>query len=507
MNKQEIELLQKNIAELEKQEVEAKARFKTATERRDAVEKELGTSNDLMIVKSLKGDTEDEKQDSFDKCMKEFDDAHKNLKNISKRLKGFGKSLKTAMKDDDDKGKKSWKKTNVNFKSGNPEPSDEADAGFDWKGIVVPSRYKTLSKPKSIGFRRAYAMGELATSLLPMNVGVSGKRIEYAKDFINDHFVTKTAAEAFNEQGGAFIPIGFYPFLIELINSYGVARRNVPLWPMKDATLRVPRDSSIFTVYGEDENTANASENQLNSSTVKLEARKYMGTISVPREIIEDSPIAFGAVVANKYGKGMAKKEDQALFLGDGTATYNSTFGINYQLQNMTGGTAASLFTSASTTFANMTRKEIINTMANLAAYAVEDGDNKFYCSQVVYQILLRGNAISQSTFGTEVVNGIPQYKFDGIPIEITNVMAQTDAVSQIALLYGNLGLAAKMGDKRAYALDASDQAAFTKDQIVFRASERVAQLVHDLGTYVGNTSTAFDTVYGPVAALQSAAS
>ncbi len=504
MAKEDIEVLRKNIADLEKLEVEARARVKTATERRDIIEKELNGSTDLMVVKALKGDTEDEKQDSFDKAMKEFGDAHKSLGNIGKRLKAFGKSLKAAMKDDDDtKGKKSWQKTNVNFGGGAPASTDD-ERGFDWKGISIPWRYKTLSKPPRIGFRKAYAMGQVAIAQLPNGV-VSSKAQQYAKDFVAE--ITKTTGEAFNETGGAFIPIGFYPFLIELINSYGVVRRNVPLWPMKDSTLRVPRDSSLLAVYGEDENQANATESTLNSSTVQLLAKKYMGTISVPREIIEDSPIAFGAVISNKYAKSMAKKEDQAFLLGDGTATYNRTFGVIYQLQNMSGGTAASIYTSASTTFANMTRKDIINMMAGLAAYAVEDGDNKFYASQVVYQILLRGNAISQSTFGTEVVNGIPQYKFDGIPIEITNVMAQTDAASQVCLLYGNLGMAGKMGDKRAYALDASDQAGFTKDQIVFRASERIAQLVHDLGTYAANTSTAFDTVYGPVAALQSAAS
>lgn len=505
MTKSDIETMKKS---LEEELTKAQERVKTATERKDAVEKELGTSGDLMLSKSLKGDTEDEKQDSFDKCMKEFDEAHKGLKNIGKRIKAFGKTLKASAKEEKQAAKAKTKAFGTNLIMGaKPEGNDDPDAGFDWKGISVPARFKTLAKPERIGFRKAYAMGELGISLLPQNPFVSSKRIQYAKDFISDNFVTKAAAEAFNEQGGAFIPIGFYPFLIELINSYGVARRNVPLWPMKDATLRVPRDSSLLAVYGEDENQANATESSLNSSTVKLEARKYMGTISVPREIIEDSPIAFGAVISSKYAKSMAKKEDQALFLGDGTSTYNQTKGIIYLLQNTTGPAAqamASLYTSAATTVGSMTRKEIVAFMSVLAAYAAEEGENKIYCSQWVYQNLFRGNALSTSTYATEIIDGIPQYKWDGIPVEITNVMAQSDATSQVVALYGNLGMAAKMGDKRAYALDASDQVAFKNDQIVFRASERIAQTVHDFGTYVGDTSTAYDTPYGPVAAFAS---
>lgn len=501
MDKNEVELLQKQIAELEIEKTAAEARYKTAQERVNAVNLEF-KAGDIMLVKALKGDTEDEKQDSFEKCMKEFDDAHKSLKNIGKRLKAFGKSLKSAEKSLQPE-KKSWGKTNVNFGAAPNEEREFENKGFDFGSITVPSRFKTMARPK-IGFKKAYAMGQFAMAGLPSGI-ISGKAQQYAKDFVAD--ITKATGESFNETGGAFIPIGYYPFLIELINDYGVARRNVPLWPMKDSTLRVPRDSSLLAVYGEDENQANANESVLNSSTVQLQARKYMGTISVPREIIEDSPIAFGAVISNKYAKSMAKKEDNALFNGDGTATYNGTKGIIYNILNTPGGTAAAIFQSTSTTFANMTRSDVTTMMGNLAAYAVQEGDLKFYMSQPVYQILTRGKAsISQSTFATEVVNGVPQYKFDGIPVEITNVMAQTDATSQICMLYGNLGLGCKMGDKRAYALDASDQAGFTKDQIVFRASERVAQVVHDWGTYVGNTSTMFESVYGPIAALQSAA-
>jgi HK97 family phage major capsid protein len=98
--------------------------------------------------------------------------------------------------------------------------------------------------------------------------------------------------------------------------------------------------------------------------------------------------------------------------------------------------------------------------------------------------------------------DGRPLYL--GYPVNFTQVMPKTDANSQIACLFGNLSLAAILGDRRNRTLFVDPYSLSTNDQIRVRAIERVDINFHSPGNA---TSVAADKAPGAIVGLISAAS
>jgi HK97 family phage major capsid protein len=84
----------------------------------------------------------------------------------------------------------------------------------------------------------------------------------------------------------------------------------------------------------------------------------------------------------------------------------------------------------------------------------------------------------------TTVVDGKVTPWFLGFPVQLTQVLPQDTGslASKIMLLFGDMSLAAAIGDRRQVTLARSLSTYFPTDQVAIRGTERVAINVHDLG-------------------------
>jgi HK97 family phage major capsid protein len=94
--------------------------------------------------------------------------------------------------------------------------------------------------------------------------------------------------------------------------------------------------------------------------------------------------------------------------------------------------------------------------------------------------------AAGGSTF--ENLANQPEPRFLGYPIELLEGgILPDDPAADLSglpmLAFGNLSLAATMGDRRGMRLRVSEDVHFTEDQIALKATERFDINVHDLGS------------------------
>lgn len=506
MTKDELAVRQKSLAELEGAYDEQTKVVREKSALVDAVNKELGATMDFSKAKTLKGDTDEEKADSFEKIMKDHDDACKMQKGIAKRLKAERKAIKAEAKAAREVDKrKNMKYTGINFNpnAGNGKPEDEEQyKGFDWDAIQIPWREKS-AKIQGKRAKRNYAIGMFARSLyLKSNL----KAQQYATDFMDEHFRTKALAEGFNESGGALVPYEFYPFLVNQVEQYGKLRANMDVWPMKERSMPFVRLVQQNDAGWEDENIQPVESNPT-FANLELNAKKLFGWIAVPYELLEDAAIEVGGIMSKSFGWKIAKKEDLAGFTGDGTSTYGKIKGIIPSLRavDATIANIAGLQVASSNVVGSMTRTDITSMQARIPEYVYDMGTPKFYCNQWVAQNLLRRTAISQSTYATEVINGVPRLLYDGFEVVLVQAMPRTDANSQVCLLFGDPNLAMKMGERRQLTFGTSEHVRFLNDQLVMRVTERVAMTVYEVGSTISDTTV--DTPYSPMAGLISAAS
>ena len=91
---------------------------------------------------------------------------------------------------------------------------------------------------------------------------------------------------------------------------------------------------------------------------------------------------------------------------------------------------------------------------------------------------------------------------FLGYPVIVSQVMPKTSAVNQVACLFGNLRMAASLGDRRMTTIQMSEHAlnAFEQDEVVIRGTERFDIVVHDVGDPVAGEGTPKSAIAGNVA-------
>jgi len=203
---------------------------------------------------------------------------------------------------------------------------------------------------------------------------------------------------------------------------------------------------------------------------VTLSARKMGVLTKTSSELSEDSVINLGDTLAREIAYAFANKEDDCGFNGDGTSTYGGITG----LKNAVG--AAGIVTAAtnSDTVAEIVASEVAATMGKLPRYAWTPNVG-WYCSQFVWANMMQRLAIAAGgATVSEVVNGVPQNKFYGYPVRITQVTPTTDAASQIIAYFGDLSLAAQFGSRRGVSIAMATQhdTDFAKDLISWRGRD-----------------------------------
>lgn len=306
-------------------------------------------------------------------------------------------------------------------------------------------------------------------------------------------FMQRAANEGSNTAGGYLVPNQFENAIIDLREEYGTFRRLVPVLAMSSDTMTLPKRTGGLTASFVDENAA-ATESDKTWGQVKFVAKKLACLSRMSTEIAEDAIISIADDLANEMAYAFAIKEDDTGWNGTGTSAYGGITGVRTKfaagVSSLAGAVDAA---SGHDTFAEIDAADIRKLMAKLPVYARRNA--KFYGSQVCWDItfvpLIQA---AGGLTGEELGKGFPKrylgYEF---VIDITLPTAQSDISDTAMFFFGDLGLAAKMAQRRGITIRQSDQRYFEYDQVGILANERIDINVHD----IGDTSTA-----GPIVAM-----
>ena len=301
--------------------------------------------------------------------------------------------------------------------------------------------------------------------------------------------------------GDLTIPIGFDANLIKNVLEYGVARRIAQMTLMNQETVRVPaRTAGISGSYPVENVAATVSAGTYNSIT--LTAHTFVVLTQCSNQILQDSGINFVDEMMQELALAIATQEDNAYFIGDGSATYAGMVGWTSRMGTTTtdggqvviGGSSVQAHTHA----------QLISAIARVPQYARRG--MIFTCSPTVKALLFDRLATSTNTGGLtldEVTGFGLVSKYLGIPIIENNSMSVTDAAANgtIDVLLGDFKRGSRFGSRLDAELDTDASLGFSSYSTYFRGVVRHDVNCHNYGPTGPATSGAGGLV-GPVVAF-----
>lgn len=304
-----------------------------------------------------------------------------------------------------------------------------------------------------------------------------------------------------NETGGYLVPEEFGNDYIDLRERYGVFRRNTRIVPMSSDRRTDPRRTGGLTAYWEGESDA-GTDSTKGWDRVGLNAKKKMVLAKYSSELNEDAVISIGDDLSGEIAYAFELANDNAGFIGDGSSSYGGIVGVTTALYNLyTSSGGVGLILGAGNAYDELTLANFNSVLAALPEFADARGNAKWYCSRSFYFNVMQKLALAAGgTTAAEIIGGIKQKMFLGYPVETSQVLPKTTANSQVPVVFGDLWLASRMGDRRMMTIRYSEHAlnAFENDELVIRGTERNDINVHDIGD---------STNAGPVVGLVMAAS
>jgi HK97 family phage major capsid protein len=326
----------------------------------------------------------------------------------------------------------------------------------------------------------------------------------FATKYCNDHGLPiKTAhVEKENEYGGIWVPEEVGNDLIDLREQYGVFRRNAKVVPMASDTRSDPRRKGGLTAYWSGESQEISESSRKSWDRVSLTAKKLTCIARYSNELNEDAVINIGDDLAGEIAYAFEYKVELAGFQGDGTSAYGGIVGVTTRLTSVNGvDDGGGLVSGSGNAWSELALIDFERVVGRLPEYAAVRNNCKWYCSRTFYWTVMRRLILAAGgvTAAEMMANGAIT-PFLGFPVEIAQVMPQTEADSQVACLFGDMQLAATLGERRQMTLAFSEHAdgAFENDELLIRGTERLDINVHDVGT---------STSAGPIVGLITAAS
>ncbi len=382
--------------------------------------------------------------------------------------------------------------------AGRQTAPDAPGAGLVASAIRIPATARPISSLKAFkpvegetrdaAEMRAYRAGQWLRATVFGN--------EYAQHWcLNNGMDLRNAMGTnSNTDGGFLVPEELSQSIIVLREQYGVFRRECSVWQMSSDVLNVPRRLAGITITAIGENPSAAiSQSTPTFNQIKLVAKKFGGLALLSSELAEDAVIGVADYIANEFAYALALFEDTAGFTGDGTSTYGGIRGLT-NLLTSTALKGAVQAVSGHDTFAEVDSTDIATVMGTLPEYARMNA--KWYLSAVAAELIFGRLQIGAGGNTIMDMQSTPTRRgFLGYPVVISQVLpTSTSTINGTPMLYfGDLSMAAAMGDRRAIRIFPSEHRYMDTDQIGIRCLERIDINFHDYGD---NTNA------GPIVAL-----
>lgn len=369
-------------------------------------------------------------------------------------------------------------------------PSQPNDTGEVPKPDVVPfeRRYGKLRAFRGPGAAsRAFESGKF------LQAAIFGD--DRADRWCRNHGIDcRALSVGTNTAGGFLVPEAFGTTIIDLRETYGIFRQQCRVVPMPEHTMTVPRRAGGVTATYTGENAA-LSESDATFNQVTLVARKLGVLTRISTELSEDSIIDIADWCAQEFAWAFAKAEDDAGFKGDGSLTYGSIVGASTAIIDGTHTAGAVDATSGDDAFVEFIMTDLEKIAMTLPLYAHPGA--KWFMSPICWATCFERLAIAASgTNAMHYTEGVSR-SFLGYPVVLTHSLTAATGASALnniaAFLFGDLSLAATLGDRRQITVGLSADRYFVEDQIGIKATQRYDINVHDLGD---------NTDAGPIVAL-----
>ena len=274
--------------------------------------------------------------------------------------------------------------------------------------------------------------------------------------------------------------------ILNKTTEFGVLRRNAMLVPMGAASTQLPFITDNLLVYSPGEG-GEIDESDMGGGQVNLIPRKLACLARYSAELEEDSIAALGELVGQSIARSLAKAEDLAGFLGDGTSTYWAFQGIVGALLAVDPVIAniKSLVVGTGNNYADLVLGDFRKVCGQLPASA--EANAKWFVSKGFFWNtilpLLWAESAGQPILGTPTYFEQGPTKFLlGFPVEFTQAMPKVEANSQICALLGDLRQGVLLGERKALSIARSDHVHFKTDEIAVRGLERIAIVPYGVG-------------------------
>ena len=271
------------------------------------------------------------------------------------------------------------------------------------------------------------------------------------------------------------LPVQYAAQIAELVYVYGQARKLCTVYPLSAASVKLPRLKTGEPAFAFFAVSAAVTEKVPQTEWVTFTPGKCGGIVRIPSEIEADSIVAVGQFVARYIAREMSKLEDNCLFIGDGTGTYNSIAGIGLQSTNdsVTLQLTATNSSSDKITLANM------RTLRTKCTGAVLQ-NGKYYAHPTMDALFVSFNTSATVVPYQRMPDG--SATFDGFPIVWVNTMpvySTSATLNAYQIHFGDLSWW-YFGERMTMAVETSRDVYFATDEIGIRALERID--IHQMG-------------------------
>lgn len=292
----------------------------------------------------------------------------------------------------------------------------------------------------------------------------------------------RAAGSSINSAGGYLAPSELEREILSLRDLVGVFRQHARLLPMGSDNRSWPRRTGGVTAQFVVTENGAISTSAATFDNVSFSAKKIAALVPVSSELFEDETVELAQWFAEEMAFAFASIEDGAGFAGDGTSTFGGIRGLTYLATD--GSHTASKYTAASghNTFATLDAVDIAGLIGILPEYAAAGA--AFYVSNIGAANSFYRLAQNSGAIGTVTRNGITFASYLGFPIITTPKLptATTTLTGQAMLLFGDLSLAAALGNRRGVTVQTTEDRYLDSDQIAVRGTERMDIVVHDAG-------------------------
>jgi HK97 family phage major capsid protein len=285
--------------------------------------------------------------------------------------------------------------------------------------------------------------------------------------------------------GAVLVPDGMVNSIIWNVEDRGVFARYANKVPMgKNDIVFVPKSTGEVTVYAVAENqTDEVTESEPTFDGVEVTARTWGVLTRVGRNLLDDAVISVGEHVSQKFGYGIADKQDVCGFNGTGTSTYHGIHGLTVKIDDGTHTASVSTAASGNTTFGTLDLDDFEAAVGKLPQWA-EGDDVAWYISKPGYYASMARLMDAAGGNTQDNVAGGKGLQFLGYPVRITQVLHRTltSSVSTIHCLFGSLRKTSAMGTKKELAVQTLVEKYATYNQVGLLGFARFGINNHELG-------------------------